>query len=285
MMDLVDVVTAAGTGMGAAIEAQVRQSYGTARALLQAEPAERGRLASVIHSAQMAIEREARRLAQVSAAENRRNVGCVDGCAHCCFQHVQVSTTEAVLLAVTIIDQEATLRVAEASARRVERMTSSERYRATVPCMFLINRRCSVHDLRPMACRTHFSLSRFACDKDWRERLRSERGTIPMPAAPKAMGAAMMLGLDMAVGEIGLETELVELSVAMRTILQRGALDRWLAGERVFAGVRHVAPGRPYSEAVAEALAQWGGARAGGARGAAPGAALGPPPPRRPPAA
>lgn len=190
-------------------------------------------------------------------ASQGRRPGCRQGCAWCCYQETLVSSVEVAFLAAMLPpDQHATL--AERCRTIVARTAgggSRARASKTIPCPLLHGTTCSIHAIRPQACRTHFSVSREACRREWNSRTRPERpgaaGGVPMPAQPKGIGFAMGWGLDKALAETGLEVELCELAEGLTVALGPGALDRWLAGERVFRAVARRSGEHLYSELLA----------------------------------
>lgn len=84
---------------------------------------------------------------------------CRDGCSQCCYQAVAVTSAEAAKigkhLGIDPVD----------APMMLDRDNSVSKYMA-VPCPFLKKKRCSIYEVRPSACRTHFNVSRFpeVCD-------------------------------------------------------------------------------------------------------------------------
>lgn len=84
---------------------------------------------------------------------------CRDGCSQCCYQAVAVTSAEADKigkhLGIEPVD----------APMMLDRDDSVAKYMA-VPCPFLKKKRCSVYEVRPSACRTHFNVSSFpeVCD-------------------------------------------------------------------------------------------------------------------------
>jgi Fe-S-cluster containining protein len=179
-------------------------------------------------------------------------VGCRAGCAFCCFQEVTVSTAELALIAFGLRkgDRARVIERARATLARTGEGGSTERHRRSIPCPLQHGNRCAVYAIRPQACRTHFSLDRKACEAEWDNRAKDVAVSgVPMPTAPKAIGFAAMSGLDVALHELGLEIELVELAAGLPVLLAEGALERWLAGERLFReAMTFTADGHRYSD-------------------------------------
>ena len=95
------------------------------------------------------------RLADAAAAAAEPYVACRKGCSACCKMNVSISSLEAERLAVM-------------SGRKVQTLQQPINHEegrfAGVPCPFLSEDVCSVYDVRPYACRVHFS---FDQDSYW----------------------------------------------------------------------------------------------------------------------
>ena len=75
-------------------------------------------------------------------------VACQRGCADCCRMNVTISAQEARM-------------IAEASGRLAAPLATSREHDNREflgqPCPFLVDNACSVYDVRPLVCRSHFS--------------------------------------------------------------------------------------------------------------------------------
>ncbi|HEY1203860.1 MAG: YkgJ family cysteine cluster protein [Bryobacteraceae bacterium] len=118
-------------------------------------------------------------LAEDVAKEAGKPVSCRAGCGACCRQLVPVSEPEALYIAelVQALPPDRAARVLERfraaleslGAGLLERLRNAggikslderrelglEYFRAGVPCPFLENESCSIHDLRPLSCREY----------------------------------------------------------------------------------------------------------------------------------
>lgn len=84
---------------------------------------------------------------------------CRAGCAHCCHMAVAVSSSEAQAIADHI-------GVAPLSpTMNFDQEASVGKY-MNVPCPFLKKKHCTIYDVRPSACRTHYNVSNYPqqCD-------------------------------------------------------------------------------------------------------------------------
>jgi Fe-S-cluster containining protein len=89
----------------------------------------------------------------------RPHVACESGCSQCCHMNTMIYEHEA-------------KRLAEVSGRQMTALpyrpldvvfAEGAKYNF-LPCPFLVNKKCSVYDDRPLVCRVHHSLSNSALD-------------------------------------------------------------------------------------------------------------------------
>tara|TARA_R110000751_G_scaffold307640_1_gene430316 strand:+ start:11565 stop:13010 length:1446 start_codon:yes stop_codon:yes gene_type:complete len=203
------------------------------------------RLAEIVGSAQATIDADVAGMAANAERLHGKRIGCKAGCSHCCYQHIYPSTVEIAALVARLRpeDRPALLDRALPAAERIGAITTEERYRKAVGCVFLEGADCGIYAARPIVCRTYLSLSRRACHVDWHDRLRkTERRGVPLLGEPQMYGGTFATGVDLAMHCAGLEVEHVELTRGVAVLLAPGALDRWLAGERLFGPWRHVNP-------------------------------------------
>ena len=102
-------------------------------------------------------------------------VACKAGCDHCCYQIVGVTAPEALAifdhLSQTASDPEleaVSARVA-ASRARTRGLSAAERFSPDHPCPFLEAGRCSIYEVRPLACRGMNSLDAGECETRLRD--------------------------------------------------------------------------------------------------------------------
>jgi Fe-S-cluster containining protein len=177
----------------------------------------------------------------------RGAVACKAGCAHCCHVVVAVTAPEA----LTILDYlkrtlapaalaQLTQRIAE-FRQRTRALSSSERFSPEYPCVFLEAGRCSIYEVRPLACRGMNSLDSAECETRLRDpAVRAEfvaNGGGHLFVEPIHAFRAVTAGLQLALSELfHLDMRPLELSAVMDLLLARG--DRlapaWLSGQRPF---------------------------------------------------
>jgi hypothetical protein len=114
-------------------------------------------------------------------------------------------------------------------------LPGDERDRIRRRCPLLVDDRCSVHSVRPLACRGWNSFDVSACEKD---SLRPEEdASVEIPALPYSAARALCFGIVAGLRLRALEYELVHLPTALAIGLEQPTAElhsRWRRGELVF---------------------------------------------------
>ncbi len=165
---------------------------------------------------------------------------CRAGCAWCCRTTV-VATSPLEILRIAAylrahlgLEELTTLR--KRLAQREQRITSlpEERQdRARLACALLVKERCSIYDVRPLACRGFISSDAAACEASYRA-----GWTRPIPNGPRHLGIAIGVrdGVRRGLESTGHPARNVDLTRALGIALDLSDADeRWLAGEPIFA--------------------------------------------------
>jgi len=185
------------------------------------------------------------------AADGQR-LACQLGCAHCCYQPVGVTAPEVFAIHDHLrarLSPDALAAVAErvhaadASARG---KSAAERLSPELPCPFLQQDRCSIYEVRPLACRGKNSLDAEACertlhDPSERAALLAGQRSVPCFLEPIRAFHAVSAGLQLALHELyHLRVAPLDLTAAMRVLLDdpEGVPERWLRGEDPFQAAR-----------------------------------------------
>lgn len=167
-------------------------------------------------------------------------IACQAGCAWCCTMRVSVTPPELLRIAAhlraTLTDEA----LADLRERLAERDSDThgldwrEHVLRGVFCPLLVNNACSIHPVRPLACRSHNSLDAGRCRQDYERRFTI---TIPLYAPQQDIANGICRGLSLGVESAGREGGFVELVGGLRVALDTpDAAERWLAGEPIFAG-------------------------------------------------
>jgi Fe-S-cluster containining protein len=164
-------------------------------------------------------------------------LGCKDGCAYCCYQSVEVTIPEAILVAASLADPADPRRdTVIDTARALKGLSEEARRRTGKPCPLLVDGRCSVYDDRPLMCRGLFAAVSAHCRAAHIAAITGGPDA-PIEIFPLAQYFVLgdQAGLRGILKDMRLQYDLVELSQAVAAFLEDpGLIDRWLAGETVF---------------------------------------------------
>lgn len=153
---------------------------------------------------------------------------CSAGCTACCYQHIIITSTEAFHIALSLAERPGISATLAWQAKAVHGLSHVERYERRIPCGFLQDGLCSIYDHRPQTCRTYFSMSRQACDRD---------EPVPLVADAQSWGAIIEMGCDYALlmaSTGGLQILRGEMGAMLAIATRPGAFEAWLEGEHVF---------------------------------------------------
>lgn len=179
-------------------------------------------------------------------------LACRAGCAHCCYQAVGVSAPEVFAIyrylkrTRTPEALSATLDRVRAADARTRGLRASERLSPELPCPFLDGARCTIYEVRPLACRGKNSLDAGACDTTLHdataraELLAGQRG-VPCFVEPIRVFHAIAAGVQLTLAELhGLHAEPLELTAAVRVLADDAdaVIAAWLCGEDPFVSAR-----------------------------------------------
>ena len=178
-------------------------------------------------------------------------VACRAGCDHCCYQVVGVTPPEALAIAAELrrsLSPDALARVivhVNEAADRARGLDAAERFSPDHPCTFLEAGRCTIYEVRPLACRGMNSLDAAECS----DRLREPTVRAAFLATgfggrsylePIRAFHAISAGMQLSLSELGhLDMRPLELTRALSLLLTGpetlGA--DWLRGESPFESV------------------------------------------------
>jgi hypothetical protein len=181
-----------------------------------------------------------------------RPPACHSGCSHCCYQAVGVSVPEVFAIYAHLLATRAEGEL-DATARRIREtddktrgLSSAERFSPDLPCPFLESERCSIYEVRPLACRGANSLDAAACERTLRDpdaRTQFLAGSLAVPCFLEPIRAvhAVAAGIELTLHELlSLKVLPLELTAAMRIMMDdpETVPQKWLAGEDPFEAAR-----------------------------------------------
>src|SRR5512133_1990864 len=201
-------------------------------------PAGADALARLLRAVHALIERalEAARVASQPAP------ACAPGCAACCTVNVVTPPIEGAVAAAWLAER---LPAAERAERarallafhdRVRWLEDEDRisWRETCPCLDGAGR-CSIHPVRPLACRSLSSLDPADCRRALRERMeRDGGGEVRMNVLQQVLYTDAVAVLQQALAGRGVDSRCRDVSGMAGIFLDDPTLvDRFLAGERL----------------------------------------------------
>jgi hypothetical protein len=202
--------------------------------MLAGEPA--ASRAAVFHRA--TFQRLIERLPALSAGR----VACGPACALCCDLRVEVQAYEALAIAGFLRQHRTPEELGTLTAalrervRLLRKLSPAQQADARLRCLFLdAGDRCTIYPVRPIRCIGVTSTSRGICEAALQHEPGATRMTVYGPVMACTQG--VLSGATIALGELGLDAGNYELSAAVLTALEvPEATERWLRGERAFAG-------------------------------------------------
>jgi hypothetical protein len=179
-----------------------------------------------------------RDLMQLAPGRPALVVECQLGCAHCCYENVQVTIPEAILAAQALADPDDPRRTAVFKDVEVAAgLGIEDRFAMVRPCPFLVDNACSIYADRPVPCRTLLSPDAKRCEIGLQNALAGLGfGGVLSHTLPTLLGCAFHTALRGICKDLGLQYDIVVLVPAVAAILRDpGIAERWASGEKVFA--------------------------------------------------
>lgn len=184
------------------------------------------------------------------ACHDGDQVACRSGCTYCCMFPVAASAPEVLAIATFVRshfdeDRRAALdRRVEANISATEGMDMNQRDRVRLDCPFLEVGKCTVYEVRPVACRGYSSYSVEDCKEDYEHPGTGVEGHTN--GLRELVYGAIREGLAIACKSVSVEHRLLELVRAYKfaagdptlaeTWLSRPEAFETATGERVFPG-------------------------------------------------
>jgi hypothetical protein len=161
-------------------------------------------------------------------------IECSPGCKACCYQGVEVSIPEAILVALQVADPADPRRAAILeTAAKVDGLELVDRVRSRLPCPLLVDNKCSVYEDRPLLCRATLSPCAAGC---YQALLHNNAESLQIHVVPQFFAVADKDALRGICKDLGLQHGNVELVQAVAAILHDPTIViRWAAGDQVFA--------------------------------------------------
>jgi Fe-S-cluster containining protein len=175
-------------------------------------------------------------------APPRLPAACREGCAWCCHKLVGTAAPEVLRIVKYLQDTlspEGWAALRQRIGRGAERrrgLSLAQLRRSALPCPLLVENRCSAYPVRPLTCRGYNSTDPRRCERDLAAP--SPNG-VPVYAPQQRLTTFVLDGLRAGLQDSKLDGAALELTAALQVAVETpDVLERWLAGEAVFAPAR-----------------------------------------------
>lgn len=154
-------------------------------------------------------------------------IRCRSGCSHCCRVHVPVLKPEAVIIAShlrnssnqTVLGR--LISNMEKFSLDISAYDEEERVAANKKCIFLGRMgECTIHPVRPFACRSVVSADEKACRESMRLTLLDEPVLVPMNILNKSINDSAFMGLAESMKDNGMDDRSVEITSGVLACLR-----------------------------------------------------------------
>ena len=165
--------------------------------------------------------------ARAEAVCSGRPMACAAGCPHCCVLNVAILLPEGMIIADRLQES-----LAPAALRAMEKrlathrnwgrwMDDEERIARLAVCPLLDDAgRCSVHPVRPLACRGVASLDNTCCREAFNPIISDQERTVPADLQRRAVYDAAFAALARTLRRHGLDDRSIELGVGVLAFLE-----------------------------------------------------------------
>ena len=167
-------------------------------------------------------------------------VACGEDCDACCYNQVELTPPEALLIGHYIgqqfsqAEKDLLLAHVDRIIEIIARMGKAESAarRREIPCPLLQNRKCSAYPVRPLVCRTMHGLDREGCEAELRT---GSLAGSQYYAHRHDIAVSVSAGLRDGCRAAGLQSGTLNLARALKDFFTReNPVERWIAGEEVF---------------------------------------------------
>lgn len=174
-----------------------------------------------------------------------RPIVCEPGCAFCCFNQVEVTPPEALVIGDYVehgfsAPEKAALKENLNRTLRIKAGKSKQEIallRGELPCPLLRGDRCSVYRVRPLVCRAMHSLDASQCELEFRSNALTG---VDHYLHRQEIVASIAQGLLAGCREMGCQSGPLDLSSALGDFFQAPRpLERWIQGELTFPSLPH----------------------------------------------
>ena len=159
---------------------------------------------------------------------NGRPMACAAGCPHCCVLNVAILLPEGMVIADWLRDRLSPVTLAVVRKRLATHlswgrwMDDEERIAREAACPLLDDAgNCSIHPVRPLACRGVASLDRTSCREAFNPIISDQERLVPADLLRRAAFDVAFMALARALRHYGLDDRSIELGAGVLAFLER----------------------------------------------------------------
>ncbi|MFN8575975.1 MAG: YkgJ family cysteine cluster protein [Candidatus Sericytochromatia bacterium] len=172
------------------------------------------------------------------------NVDCKLYCTFCCHNQVSLTAPEVMLISDYIKnnftkDEILSLKKrVDSLDKDVKGMNAFQRKKAKKACALLIDNKCSVYPVRPLACKGWNSMSVKDCEDAFNS---GEEKNIQAFAPPLVITNSVSIGISNSLKNNGMNSDNLELNSALKIVLEKyNVSEKYLEGKNIFREAKHI---------------------------------------------
>lgn len=202
----------------------------------------RSRKLSLINNAIEQLQQESEQL--VNKQVQKVNVDCKLYCTFCCHNQVSLTPLEIILIIDYIKNnftkeeiKDLKLRV-DSLDKSVKGMNALERKKSKKSCALLVDNKCSVYSVRPLACKGWNSMSAKDCETAFNS---GQDMNIQAFSPPLVITNSVSVGISNTLHNQGLNSDNLELNSALKIALEKYNIgEKFLEGKNIFKDAKHI---------------------------------------------
>ena len=155
-----------------------------------------------------------------AVADSKAQIACRAGCSYCCHFKVEIRAEEAFAIVDYVREHFSPERsreiraAADANARVMRQSSPAEQVAANLRCVFLVDGCCSIYEVRPLRCRAFHATDVERCKESF-EQPRNPNILNSLVPEVHTAGQVQQQGYNAAMGELGFDTTMYEMSTAL----------------------------------------------------------------------
>lgn len=184
----------------------------------------RSRSMSKINASMKQLQEESENLVNNQFDKSEIKIDCKVNCTFCCHNQVSITAVEILLIVEYIKNNFSSEETAELKDRinQLDKLTGNmnafHRKKAKKPCALLVDNKCSVYPVRPLACKGWNSLNVQDCETAFNSDTESDIKTL---IAPIVITNSVSLGISNSLKQVSLNSEVLELNAALKIALSK----------------------------------------------------------------